>query len=787
LPAFIQQLQQISLQPPQIPYISNLTGTWIRADEATDPHYWANHLRQTVKFSAGISELLKQPQGILLEVGAGRTLSTLTKQHLQPDAKQLVLTCLRHPQEQQSDVAFLLNTLGRLWIAGVEINWSAFYSQERRCRLPLPSYPFERQRYWIDAKSSSLTSSNNTVTVDKKLDIADWFYIPSWKRSLLPTSTSSSKSKFSDQQWLMFVDECQLSFQLINRLEQKGKNVITVKMGEQFCKLSESIYAINPQNHDDYDALLKELITIGKIPENIAYLWGLNTPTTSQTGDYLEFNSLLSLVQTLDRQKISQRLQIVVVSNQIQKVNGKEILNPEKATVLGLCKVIPQEYTNIYCRNIDVIVPDSGTWQEEKLINQIADELTGSSSDLVVAYRDRDRWVQTFESVHLSPTVVAKAPLREQAVYLITGGLEGVEFVLAQYLAQTVQAKLIFIEIASFPDKEEHSQWLANHEPTDEISRKITNLQALEKLGAEVLVVRADIHNYEQMQQSLASEKIGQIHGVIYSTRQVRENLFCSIPELTKPELEELLYSKCREIAVIEKLLQGRTLDFCVILSSLSSILGGFGLATYSALNLFMDAIAHRHNQNHSLPWLTINWDRLQLDATEKQTELAITQTELVEVFQRILSLSEMTQIVISTVDLESRIDKTFKLDFLSNINSFSQKDSFSRYSRPNLANLYVAPTTELEKQIAEMWQEVLGIDQVGIYDNFFDLGGDSLIATRLFSRLQTTFPVELSMRKVLFQASTVAKQVEIIEKLLLEKIAELSEEEVEALLTNKQ
>ena len=785
LEAFAQAVQKVSLQPPEIPFISNLTGTWITDAQATDPSYWVRHLRQTVRFSAGITELLKQPDRIFLEVGPGQTLATLTRRHLDPAAKQVAIASLRHPKEQQSDVAFLLNALGRLWMAGVEIDWSGFYTRERRYRLPLPTYPFERQRYWID---KSLPSSQ-PVNLDKKLAIADWFYIPSWKRSLRPDSSSSSRTESEEERWLIFVDEWEVGSQLINKLQQTGKQAIAVRVGERFVKQNEGVYAINPLNCHDCDALLEELIALGKPPQNIAYLWSLNTAGNNQTGEYLAFNSLLFFVQALDKQKISDRLQIWVVSNQIQEVNGEGTLDPQKATVLGLCKVIPQEYPNIACRNIDVVLPKSGTREEEKLIDQLLGELTALSSDLIVAYRDRYRWVQTVEPVRLESADEGKTPLRKGGTYLITGGLEGIGTVLADYLAQTLQAKLIFVENSAFPEKKDYSQWLETRDRDDEISRKIWKLQALEALGSDVSVVLANAANYDQMQASLAPEKIGQIHGVIHSAARSSENLLCSIQELGIIQLEQLDYN-CREMAVLEKILLGRPLDFCIVFSSLSSVLGGWGFAADSASNLFVDTFTHQHNKTHSLPWLTVNWDRLQLeDITEEPeiarqvslVELAIAPTEVVEVFKRILSRSEMTRVAVSTVDLKARSDRSF--GHLADTKSSNRGDSSSRYSRPNLSNLYITPTNELEKQIAEMWQEILGIEQVGINDNFFELGGDSLIATQLISRLRATFPVNLPMRDLLLQKSTVAKQAEIIEELLLEKIEELSEAEVEVLL----
>ncbi|WP_414582646.1 beta-ketoacyl synthase N-terminal-like domain-containing protein [Scytonema sp. PCC 10023] len=799
LEPFVQAVKKVKLRPPRLRFISNVTGSWITDEQATNPSYWSQHLRQTVRFSDGISQLLRQFEGVFLEVGPGRTLSTLTTQHLEKNAKQQVLTSLRHVKEQQSDVAWLLQTLGRLWLSGVEIDWSGFYTKERRHRLPLPTYPFERQRYWIDAKSSS-PSSSQPATLDNKQDIADWFYIPSWKRSLLPHS-SFSQIELTQEPWLVFVDEFGVGKKLINALKNQGKNVIIIKQGERFSQLSEGIYTINPWTPEDYDALFQELMSSGQHLQNIAYLWSVNHLGNRPRENYLEFNSLLFLTQSFSKLTTNQNLQIWIISNNTQQVNGNEKLDPEKAVVLGLCKVIPQEYPNITCRSVDINLTNRQDAEDTKggegedysiIIDQLLDELTAVSSDLVLAYRDRYRWVQTFEPLPLESVVEEKTPLRKQGVYLFPGGLESLGVVLAEYLAKTLQAKLIFIEDSAFPEKDDYSQWLETHTQEDEVSRKIQKLQALSELGAEILVVRADTTNYEQMHQSLAPENIGQIHGVIYSSGIKRENIFSSIPEIDKIEFENFLeWQRCK-ITVLEQVLHKRKLDLCVVFSSLSSILGGFGLGLYAAANHFIDTFTNRHNQTYSLPWYTINWDKLQLNVTQEQKtfgqtsalELAITPKEAVEVFKRIFSLKSGTQLIVSTVDINARKKHIFNFDSLASKSS-NQLDSSSRHSRPNLSNSYVAPTNELEKQVTEIWQEVLGIAEVGIYDNFYELGGDSLIATQLVSRLRAKFPVDLPLRDLLLQAMIPVKQAEMIEQLMLEKIEELSEEEVEALLKN--
>ncbi|MBW4435397.1 MAG: amino acid adenylation domain-containing protein [Pelatocladus maniniholoensis HA4357-MV3] len=169
---FTRSLQLVKLNPPKIPFVSNLSGTWITPEQAKDPNYWAKHSKQPVRFSQGVSELLLQPQRVLLEVGPGRTLSSLAKQH---QAEELIaLTSIRHPQEQQSDVAFLLNSLGKLWLVGVEIDWSGFYTNEKRHRIPLPTYPFERQRYWIEPQASLVHVTKDARQTNKLLNSLLW-------------------------------------------------------------------------------------------------------------------------------------------------------------------------------------------------------------------------------------------------------------------------------------------------------------------------------------------------------------------------------------------------------------------------------------------------------------------------------------------------------------------------------------------------------------------------------------------------------------------------------------
>ncbi len=171
LETFAGRVKEIDLQPPHIPYISNVSGTWISEVEATDPSYWVNHIRQTVRFSDGLQVLLQDSEQILLEIGPGQTLSTFARRHPKKVKSQDVVSSLRHPKEQTPEFAFLLNSLGRLWLAGVKIDWSQFYALETRLRVPLPTYPFERKRYWVEAVTHAREPEiDSTLLTEASLD-----------------------------------------------------------------------------------------------------------------------------------------------------------------------------------------------------------------------------------------------------------------------------------------------------------------------------------------------------------------------------------------------------------------------------------------------------------------------------------------------------------------------------------------------------------------------------------------------------------------------------------------
>ncbi|MFZ5515899.1 MAG: SDR family oxidoreductase [Candidatus Zhuqueibacterota bacterium] len=811
LEPFRQVVAQMKLNPPQMPYISNVSGTWITVEEATSPDYWATHLRRAVRFADGIAELLDDPDRIFLEVGPGKTLATLVRRAPGKTPGRVILSSMRHPQETESDLKFALNTLSRLWLAGAKIDWDGFYCHEKRNRLPLPTYPFERQRFWLEAGAGARLAGAVKRDANKKQPIGDWFYVPSWRRDDAHLAFPQSNGGTTGKRWLVFGNEEELSSHVVNGLVQSGHIVTTVIAGTKFERVNSQMFSLNPTSGDDYHALVSTLVESERMPETIVHLWSAakdncvgTEPAPFEELQHHGFYSLIFLTQALGKQNITQAIQLNVVTSNLYEVTGQESLCPAKATVSGLCKVIPQEFPNITCRSIDI----DGSRQEAKRTASLLAEFVTPMNDLVVAYRANHRWVQTYESRPASATAPAELKLREGGVYLITGGLGRIGMVFADYFARTAKARLALVDRIELPAKKDWKNFLSGARKEEALSGLIQRLHELEKAGAEVLVVKAEISDEGEMKSAVdqAIHQFGALNGVIHAAGIVGEKSMKAIQELTIADCENQFQAKVQGLQALASALQQRDLDFCLLQSSLSAILGGLGMAAYAAANAFMDAFSAQVNQDSGYPWISVNWDGWNLgdDLPEQNAigasmvEFTIRPEEGVKALERILTQEKFPQVIVSTGHLQSRIDQWVKLQSLKDGKTEEAHLASALHPRPNLPNPFVAPRNPLESEIAVMWQELLGIDQIGIYDNFFELGGHSLLATQLVSRMRETFKVELPLRE-LFESPTIATLSGTIETSrqakqqgaqdvadLLKLVEQLSDEEARALLDKK-
>ena len=767
LEKFTDEVAKVNLNPPKIPFISNLTGTWITNDQATNPTYWAKQLRHTVQFATGVQELLQQER-LFLEVGPGITLSTLVKQQ-RTTAK--VIHSIPHPKAKTSDNEQMLQALGELWLNGVDPDWSEFYAQQKRQLLPLPTYPFQRQRYWIDPPNTSADKISSPAKIRKNDNLSEWFYVPSWKRELL----SFPANPISTTSWLIFLDGMGLGESIAERLQQKGYTVITVQPGKTFTQLKEQSYEINPDTRQDYETLFRTLAQQDQLPQQLLHLWNVNQ--NSQPAEECFFQ-LLFLAQALGKQNLSNKLLLTVITSELYDIIGTETLSPEKATVEGICKVIPQEYPQLPCRLIDLDVTALNGQQESLCEQLLAEVTTETISTSNMAYRNGHRWRQTFDAISL--TTQTHSLIREGGVYLLTGGLGGIGLALAEMIAAHPNIKLVLVSRSGLPDRQEWQDWLTTEAADKTITDKIRRVQALEAKGAEVLVLAADVSDRTAMTTAIqqAEAHFGIINGLIHTAGIAGGGIM----QLKTPETAAtVLSAKIQGTRILNDCFEDKPLDFMILNSSLSSIMGGVGQVDYCAANAFLDSFAHyRTHRKHQLT-LAINWDTWQevgmaVNTTvpeklqklrQEGLEMGISSQEGQEAFRRLLGLFS-PQVIVCTKDLTAIIQRRSTPQSLEQLVTLTSQEKqvqqLPTYPRPHLNVPYIPPRNPTETIIAATWQRFLGIEKVGMDDDFFELGGHSLLATEIISTLRDQFQQELPLN-YLFEVSTVAGLASMITK----------------------
>jgi acyl transferase domain-containing protein/acyl carrier protein len=742
---FEAEVRNVELKPPELPYISNVTGEWIAVDEAVDPGYWAAHILKTVRFAKGLSRLLNEENAVLVEVGPGQNLSAFVRKHADKKTGHLIVNLIKHPHEEARDDRYLLKQVGCLWLYDQPVDWQSFYSSGKPNRIPLPPYPFEGKRYWkLAGKTLKNKLSQEQLNKVRKIEgISDWFYRPYWKQQGLSPFAGGTVDKETGEEmlWVVFMDGCGLGSQLVQLLEKQGQSVVCVKRGSAFAKEKQDhhsgVYIINPQEPGHYKRLFKEFSQGEQKPQRVLHLWSV---TGNDDGDedfnYRHFYQLLWLAQALDGEHFSHSLQLTVVSDRMQEVTGQENQQPHKALLLGPIKVIPQEQANIKCRSIDILLPGPGTREEQELLELLMKEFTAGTPETITAYRNNLRWVRGYEPVKLGEDVKERLPakIKEKSVWLITGGLGNIGMAVARHLAASFQARLILTGRREFPGEDQWQEWLTNHDEADPVSRKIQQLLEMKAMGAEILWCRADAADQEQVQQVLdrAEKRFGHINGVIHTAGIVDQSTLLFVRHMDKKTCERQFRPKVDGLEVLEKVLENRQLDICLLTSSLSSVLGGLGYVSYAAANIFMDAFVDRHNRTTSQRWVSVNLDGWQAENPGPGT---MTHEQGIEVLRRIMAWEDVNRVVVSITHLQDRIDQWIHLQSPGDEEKTGKLEPLEpglRRQRPQLSTPYVEPETPMEQKLAAVWQDFFSIDKVGILDNFFDLGASSLDLVQL-------------------------------------------------------
>jgi len=316
------------------------------------------------------------------------------------------------------------------------------------------------------------------------------------------------------------------------------------------------------------------------------------------------------------------------------------------------------------------------------------------------------------------------------------------------------------------PDQTRSSAGTNGGQADAHLSDQIRRIMNLEKLGAEILVLAADVSDADQMRRALSEirQRFGRIHGAIHAAGIPGGG---TIQLKTRAAVESEFSPKIKGTLMLEDLLKDEPLDFLALCSSHSSTTGGFGQVAYSAVNAFQDAFAQyqaARNENGAFT-VSIDWDRWRNVGMAVGAEIAhkrIAKQELLggmlreqamDAFGRILSSGTAPRIVVSTRDFNAVVKQ---IPIPESVILEMRPAVFELHARPNLSQDYVPPATETERNIVAIWQEELGIEAIGIQDSFLELGGDSLIAIKLISRIRESLGIKVTVRN-LYEKPTVA------------------------------
>ncbi len=591
LGAFERRLQSVELKPPRIPYLSNVSGTWIKSEEATDPGYWARHLRQTVRFSDCLAELFRKPDRILIEAGPGNALTSLARQQLGATAK--AFQSLPHPREKITSLRCALHTLGQVWASGVSVDWTKLHPSGSVHRVPLPTYPFEHKKYWIepDKVQFAATPSQASLQEDDK-DLS--FYRRVWRPA---PATSASTSPAGA--WIVFTDSLGLGDQIAAKLRANKQDVILVAAGSSYKRAKKDRYTVRPGVRDDYDTLIADSIKSGYSPRKILHLWTVEggEPPLAETMDR-SFYSPLYLAQALANQDIAD-IDIALVSNRMQQVSEEPVRNPARAVLLGPARVIPKELPGITCRSIDV---DFESGRATEYAAQIVAEMASIRDNATVAFRGDERFVETLDPLNLS-AAPERRRLQPRGVYLITGGLGGMGLVVAEHLAREFNARLVLVTRSTLPLEAKWEAALNDSHQTDANKQRIRKLLEIRTIAGGLLVAQGDVTNPDQMRDivALARQHYGRIDGVFHAAGILDDG---PLMLKTAESAARVIDPKVRGTLVLEEALRDAPLTCFVLFSSVSSIFPPEGQVDYAAANAFLDAFALSRRD----PVTVINW-----------------------------------------------------------------------------------------------------------------------------------------------------------------------------------
>ena len=661
----------------------------------------------------------------------------------------------------------LLIEICKLYISGAEIDWEAFYKGEKFKKVSLPVYPFEQERCWLDVPRQS-----------EKYQEAfqgDIYYTVGW----LKEDSRAEDAANNTGTTIFFRNENETAQTLIKKLQGNNIRVIDVKLGKTYKKFNECKYEVRGTK-EDYSRLLLE-----SSKENLSHIIYMSATSDnyevvelSQLKESLETGvfSFFSLTQALLELEGQENLNITLISSYVNEVTGsEERISPESAPLFGLGKVISQEYPHISCRCIDI---DNIT-----TVQDIYNELYVKGKSYQIAYRMGHRYVEQFKEVNLEDFENRKITIKEDGVYIITGGTRGIGLEFGKFLASKNKVKLALIGRSSIPEKEMWKEILSAGED-ERLCRKLRGLLEIEEMGSEVLLYSIDVSELDAVKRVVENlrQRFGKIDGVIHSAGVPGGGF---IINKDRKDFNKVMNPKIFGTWNLDRSTREDNLDFFVMFSSGISIIGEAGQGDYVAANSYLDSYTAYRNKAGSKT-LTVNWVSwkdtgmsvdfgINVDLTFKTipTEKALTAFEKVldkNIKRTIIGEMNVNSEYICQVEhlpfrFSAKVTKLIEQskEYIAKKSGTMNRESVARHSgEVTLKGKASEEYSEIEKKVAQIYNEILGFKEINIYESFFELGGDSMLINRLHIRLEAEFPGKVKVTD-LFSNATISKLAQFI------------------------
>ncbi|MBX3462824.1 MAG: SDR family NAD(P)-dependent oxidoreductase [Planctomycetes bacterium] len=588
LDRYREVVRGLRLAPATRPWVSNVTGEWIDPQRAADPDYWVEHTRRTVRFQDGIRALLAGGDRVFLEIGPGKALTSLARQH-ERAAKSPCLVSMPHAKDQKEADQALLEAVGRLWQLGVGVDWQAFHGGVARRRVPLPTYAFQRQRHWIDAGAivaqEGVLRGDEEPVAPTRLPESDWLRQPVWR----PQELAPRVAAVASSRWLCVGGGAfAAAFRSGSALRQRPRRATAGPTGDDWTLPLRDGAAL--------DRALQQVVAAHGEPQRVLFAGPLE-----QDDPVALVQALTVLWQALGRADLA-AVRCLALTTGAQRTATEAMPHPGAAVVAGFLRVVPREYAGARTRCVDVDA--EALADATALTAALRREIESDDQPLQVAWRGAHRHVQELAAVEV-PAVPATPPWRQGGAYLITGGLGGIGMVVAEHLAPA-QCKLVLVGRRGLPPRAAWDEWLRLR-AGDRTASLVQRVLDLERRGAEVMVEAADIADGDAVARVVraARTRFGAVHGIVHAAGVLDDGL---IQTRTPERTARMLAPKLTGARLLDEATADHPPELFVVFGSTSGLAGIPGQGDYAAANAGLDAFAHWRRGVRPGRSLAVDW-----------------------------------------------------------------------------------------------------------------------------------------------------------------------------------